>query len=89
MARKMEPKTNGETPAMEELRTRRFISITEMKRNPMRLFAEAKGEAFAVLNYNRPEFYVVPAAAYAALLDRIEALENAAPADPGLNLPPA
>lgn len=89
MARKMEPRTNGEPPAMEELRTRRFISITEMKRNPMRLFAEAKGEAFAVLNYNRPEFYVVPAAAYAALLDRIEALENAAPADPGLNLPPA
>ena len=52
-------------------------------------FTVAKGEAFAVLNYNRPEFYVVPAAAYAALLDRIEALENAAPADPGLNLPPA
>lgn len=78
MARKMEPKTGGEAPAMEELRSRRFVSITELKRNPMRLFVEAKGEAFAVLNYNRPEFYIVPAADYAALMDRIEDLEDAA-----------
>ncbi len=78
MARKMEPKTGGETPAMEELRSRRFVSITELKKNPMRLFVEAKGETFAVLNYNRPEFYIVPAATYAALLDQIEDLEDTA-----------
>jgi antitoxin StbD len=74
---------------MEELRTRRFLSISEFKKNPMRSFAEAAGETFAVLNFNRPEFYVVPAPHYAALLDRIEELENRAPAPPGLSLRPA
>lgn len=74
MARRIEPRTDGETHAMEELRTRRFVGISEFKKNPMRTFTEAGGEVFAVLNFNRPEFYVVPATAYAALLDRIEAL---------------
>lgn len=78
MARKIEPKKGGEAPAMEEMRTRCFVSITELKKNPMRVFVEAKGETFAVLNFNRPEFYIVPAATYAALLDRIEDLEDAA-----------
>jgi len=73
MARKIEPRDSEES-AMEELRTRRFMSITEFKKNPMRSFTEAAGETFAVLNFNRPEFYVVPAPHYAALLDRLEAL---------------
>lgn len=78
MARKMEPRANGNGPALTELRTRRFMSISDFKKNPMRCFTEAKGETFAILNCNRPEFYIVPAATYAALLDRIEDLEDAA-----------
>lgn len=75
MARKIEPR-DSDGSAMEELRTRRFMSITEFKKNPMRSFIEAAGETFAVLNFNRPEFYVVPAAAYSVLLDRLEAAEE-------------
>ena len=73
MARKIEPGTGDKATGMEELRTRRFLSISAFKKNPMRSFTEAKGETFAVLNFNRPEFYVVPAAEYGALLDRLEA----------------
>ena len=89
MARKIEPKTGSEPPAIGELRSRHFVSITELKKNPMRVFVEAKGETFAVLNFNRPEFYIVPAAAYAAMLDRIEDFEDAGRAEPGLKPAPA
>lgn len=89
MARKIGPERPKEPGGLEVLRVRRVVGISDFKKNPMRVFVDAKGEAFAVLNYNRPEFYVIPAPHYAALLDRIEELENRAPATPGLSLRPA
>lgn len=52
-------------------------SISELKKNPMAVIAQAGGFPVAVLNRNQPAFYCVPAEAYAILMDRIEDLELA------------
>lgn len=53
------------------------ISITELKRNPSAVIEAADGESIAVLVHNRPSAYLVPAATYKRLLDRLEDLELA------------
>lgn len=53
------------------------IGITELKRNPMVIVEEARGETVAVLNRNKPVFYAVPAEAYEAMLERLEDAELA------------
>ncbi len=50
-------------------------SISELKRNPMATVAAGEGLPVAILNRNEPTFYCVPAAAYEALLERLENLE--------------
>ena len=50
-------------------------TITELKANPMKVTTSASGEPVAVLNRNEPAFYCVPAAAYEAMMDRLEDLE--------------
>ena len=50
-------------------------TITELKANPMKVATSASGEPVAVLNRNEPAFYCVPAAAYEAMMDRLEDLE--------------
>lgn len=57
------------------------VSISELKRNPMAAVASGEGMPVAILNRNEPTFYCVPAAAYEALLDRLEDLELNALAD--------
>ena len=54
------------------------IGITELKRNPMVVVDESDGETVAVLNRNKPVFYAVPAAAYEAIMERLEDAELAA-----------
>lgn len=63
---------------MEQILSDASISITELKRNPSAVIEAADGEAVAVLVHNRPSAYLVPAAAYKRLLDRLEDLELAA-----------
>ena len=50
-------------------------SVSELKRNPMATVAAGDGLPVAILNRNEPAFYCVPAAAYEALLERLEDLE--------------
>ncbi len=38
----------------------------------MKVFEEAEGAPLAVLNRNKPVFYLIPADGYEALLDRLE-----------------
>ncbi len=52
--------------------------ISELKKNPMAVINHAEGTPVAILNRNRPVFYAVPAAAWEALLDKLEDLELAA-----------
>lgn len=56
-------------------------SVSELKRNPMGTVAAGEGAAVAILNRNEPAFYCIPAAAYEALLDRLEDMELNAIAD--------
>ncbi len=54
------------------------VSVTELKRNYASVIAQAGGNPVALLNHNRPEAYLVPAAHYERLLTYLEDLENAA-----------
>ena len=53
------------------------ISISEFKKNPMAVVKQADGFPVAVLNRNKPEFYCIPADAYADLLHKLEDIELA------------
>jgi len=52
--------------------------ISELKKNPMSVMEQGDGAPVAILNRNEPVFYVVPAAAYEALIDKLEDVELAA-----------
>ena len=56
-------------------------SVSELKKNPMRIVAAGEGGPVAILNRNEPAFYCVPAKAYEALMDRLEDIELNAIAD--------
>lgn len=52
--------------------------ISELKKNPMAVLEQGDGAPVAILNRSEPAFYAVPAAAYEALMDKLEDLELAA-----------
>ncbi len=56
-------------------------SVSELKKNPMGTVAAGEGAAVAILNRNQPAFYCVPAAAYEAIVERLEDIELNALAD--------
>ena len=53
------------------------VSVTELKRNFAAILKQADDCPVAVLNHNRPEAYLLPAAHYERLLTHIEDLEDA------------
>ena len=53
------------------------VSISELKKNPSALLAQACGSPIAVLNHNKPAAYLIPAATYEALMDMIDDYELA------------
>ena len=57
---------------MEALLAERSVSITELKQSPSAVLQSAGGQPVAVLNHNRPAAYLIPAATYAAMLERLE-----------------
>lgn len=62
---------------MELLYTNASVSITELKKNPSAVIEEADGFPVAVLNHNKPAAYLVPAAAFEALMERLDDIELA------------
>lgn len=62
---------------METILSDKTVSVTELKRNFAAVIGEAQGEAVAILNHNKPEAYLLPAAYYERLLERLEDLEDA------------
>lgn len=54
------------------------VSITELKKNPSAVIEQAEGFPVAILNHNKPAAYLVPAATFEALLDKLEDVELAA-----------
>ena len=62
---------------MEQILSGTSVSISELKRNPSAVIEAADDEVVAVLVHNRPSAYLVPAATYKRLLERLEDLELA------------
>jgi len=48
-----------------------------LKENPTALLDEAEGAPIAILNYNVPEAYLIPAETYEWLMDKLEDSELA------------
>ncbi|MEJ7137920.1 type II toxin-antitoxin system Phd/YefM family antitoxin [Amphibiibacter pelophylacis] len=62
---------------METVLSRRSVSVTELKRNYASILAQAENEPVAVLNHNRPEAYLVPAACFEQLLQHLDDMDDA------------
>lgn len=54
------------------LRIKTKVSITQLRRNPREILRIAEDLPIAVLNCNKPEFYLFSVKAYEALLDLID-----------------
>ena len=52
-------------------------SISELKRNPSALIAQANGSPVAILNHNTPAAYLIPAETYELLMDALDDQELA------------
>ena len=63
---------------MEQVLATRSVSITELKRSPSAVLAQAASEPVAVLNHNRPAAYLLSPHVYEAMLERLnDDLRNA------------
>ena len=62
---------------MERILTSRTVAVSEFRRAPNEIVAEAKGEPIAVLTNNKPSFYVIPVSTYENLMEAIYDIESA------------
>lgn len=53
------------------------VSVTELKRNLAKVLQVVGGAPIAILNHNQPAAYLLSAAYYESLLERLEDLEDA------------
>ena len=62
---------------MDTIYSYKTVSVTELKRNFAEIIQQADDSPIAILNHNRPEAYLLPAAHYERLLAYLEDLEDA------------
>ena len=62
---------------MDTILSNLTVSVTELKRNLADILKRADDSPVAVLNHNRPEAYLLPAAYYERLMAYMEDLEDA------------
>ncbi len=62
--------------AVDHIFANMTVSVTELKRNYAHILKQAEDCPVAVLNHNRPEAYLLPAAHYEQLLAQLEDLED-------------
>jgi antitoxin StbD len=62
---------------MELLYTNASVSISELKKNPTAVIEQADGFPVAVLNHNKPAAYLVPVAAFEAMMEKLDDIELA------------
>jgi antitoxin StbD len=62
---------------MDTIFTNMTVSVTELKRNFAGIIKQADDNPVAILNHNRPEAYLLPAAHYERLMAYLEDLEDA------------
>ena len=61
---------------MQTVYAEKTVSVTELKRNFSAILSQAEDDPVAVLNHNKPEAYLLSAAHYKHLLERLEDLED-------------
>ena len=62
---------------MDTIYSNKTVSVTELKRNFADIIKQADESPIAILNHNRPEAYLLPAAHYERLMAHLEDLEDA------------
>lgn len=62
---------------MDTIFSNTTVSVTELKRNFADILKQADDCPVAILNHNRPEAYLLPAAYYERLMTYLEDLEDA------------
>lgn len=60
---------------MEKIYADVSVSVTDLKENPIAVIAQAEGLPVAILNHNKPAAYLVPAASFELLMDKLEEAE--------------
>lgn len=60
---------------MQRIEASVAISVSDLKKNPSAVFDQSAGQAVAVLNHNRVMGYMVPAALYEAMMERLDDAE--------------
>ncbi len=63
---------------MEKVYADASVSVTDLKKNPTAVIEQAEGFPVAILNHNKPAAYLVPAASFELLMDKLEDVELAA-----------
>ena len=63
---------------MEAVLANLSISISEFRKNPTRILREAGRQPIAVLNHNKPAFYLVEPSLFEAMVEHLEDIELAA-----------
>jgi len=63
---------------MEKVYADVLVSVTDLKKNPAAVIEQAEGFPVAILNHNKPAAYLVPAASFELLMDKLEDAEWAA-----------
>lgn len=48
------------------------VSISDLKKNPSDVIKRSHGAPVAILNHNRPTAYLVPAAAFEAIMEQLD-----------------
>ena len=59
---------------MQRVESNVAVSVSELKKSPTGVLAQANGETIAVLNHNRVMAYMVPAERYEAMMERLDDL---------------
>lgn len=59
---------------MQRLEASVAVSVSDLKKSPSAVMQDAAGETVAVLNHNRVMAYMVPAAVYEAMMERLDDL---------------
>jgi len=62
---------------MDTIFSNTTVSVTELKRNFAGILKQADDCPVAILNHNRPEAYLLPAAYYERLMAYLEDMEDA------------
>ncbi|WP_118988249.1 type II toxin-antitoxin system Phd/YefM family antitoxin [Photorhabdus sp. CRCIA-P01] len=52
--------------------SRRAVSVTEFRKNPIEYVNAGNGEVLAIMSRNEPAFYCIPAKEYGELLQLVE-----------------